>query len=83
MENIFNGLIEFETREEFTKFVDNIDKVNALTIIEKQIEYFQQSGGFTLLEATTLYKCLTKLKEDANQIEGNHLHNDDIDGDIG
>jgi hypothetical protein len=63
MENIFNGLIEFESKEEFNEFVDNIDKDSALMVIEKQIEYFQQGGAFTLLEATTLYKCLSKLKE--------------------
>lgn len=64
MENIFNGLIEFETTKDFNNFVESIDKKSALKIIEAQIEYFQQQGGFTLLEATTLYKCLNKLKEE-------------------
>ena len=68
MENIFNGLIEFETTQDFSDFVENIDKQSALKIIETQIEYFQQQGGFTLLEATTLYKCLNKLKEDDEKI---------------
>ncbi len=63
MENIFNGLIEFESIKEFSEFVDNIDKDNALMIIEKQIEYFQQNGAFTLIESATLLKCLNKLKE--------------------
>jgi hypothetical protein len=63
MENIFNGLIEFDSTEEFNEFVDNIDKSNALMIIEKQIEYSQQGGVFTLLESATLLKCLNKLKE--------------------
>lgn len=63
MENIFNGLIEFESIKEFSEFVDNIDKDNALMIIEKQIEHFQQNGAFTLIESATLLKCLNKLKE--------------------
>ena len=67
MENIFNGLIEFESTQDFSNFVENIDKKSALKIIETQIEYFQQQGGFTLLEATTLYKCLSKLKEEDDE----------------
>jgi hypothetical protein len=63
MENIFNGLIEFDSTEEFNEFVNNIDKDSALMIIEKQIEYSQQGGSFTLLESATLLKCLNKLKE--------------------
>jgi hypothetical protein len=63
MENIFNGLIQFESAEEFNEFVNKIDKGNALMIIEKQIEYFQRGGAFTLLESATLLKCLNKLKE--------------------
>ena len=68
MENIFNGLIEFDNKEDFNNFVNNMTKENALQIIEKQIEYVQQQGGYTLLEATTLYKCLMKLKENDEKI---------------
>ncbi len=82
METIFGGLIEFDSQEELDEFILNLDKDGALQIIEKQIEYFVSHGGFTLIENHVLYKCLTKLKEDANKIEGNHLHNDDTDGDI-
>ena len=64
MENIFNGLIEFDSMEDFSDFMDNIDKENAIKIIEKQIEYFQKGGAFTLLESATLLKCINKLKED-------------------
>lgn len=63
MESIFGGLIEFKSKDELNSFLESIDKDNALKVIEKQIEYIQQEGGYTLLEATTLHKCLTKLKE--------------------
>lgn len=63
MENIFNGMIEFDSMEEFSDFMENIDKENAIKIIEKQIEYFQKEGAFTLLESATLLKCLNKIKE--------------------
>jgi hypothetical protein len=81
MERIFGGLIEFEDIDEFDKFVQDIDKESALTIISKALDFCNQNRMFNLMEANTLYKCLTKLKENANQIEGNHLHNDDTDGD--
>jgi hypothetical protein len=82
MERIFGGLIEFEDTEEFDRFVLNIDEESALTIIEKALEFCNQNRMFNLMEANTLYKCLTKLKENENQIKRNHLHNDDSDGDI-
>jgi hypothetical protein len=83
METIFGGLIEFDSQEELDDFILNLDKDDALQIIEKQIEYFVSHGGFTLIENHVLYKCLTKLKEDANKNQGDSIHNDDTDGDIG
>jgi hypothetical protein len=67
MESIFGGLIEFDNRKEFDDYVDKMDNSKALLIIEKQIEYFVLQGGFTLTENHVLYKCLNKLKENANQ----------------
>ena len=82
MEKIFGGLIEFENIDEFDQFVYDIDKESALTIIGKALDFCNQNRMFNLMEANTLYKCLTKLKEDANQIKRNHLHTDDTNGDI-
>ncbi len=81
MESIFGGLIEFENISEFENYVENLDKTKALVIIEKQIEYQMLNGGFTLLESHVLYKCLKKLKEDANKDKRDNLHNDDSNGD--
>lgn len=81
MESIFGGLIEFENREEFDKYVENLDKSKALLIIEKQIEYFVLNGGFTLLENHVLYNCLKKLKENEYKDKGNNLSVDDNNGD--
>ena len=82
MESIFGGLIEFDSQKELNEYVENLDVFSATQIIEKQIEYVASHGGFTIVESHVLYKCLTKLKEDANKIEGDHLHNDDTNGDI-
>lgn len=67
MERIFGGLIEFENIEEFNQFVSNIDKESALTIVGKALDFCNQNRMFNLMEANTLYKCLTKLKEDENK----------------
>jgi len=82
MESIFGGLIEFDSQKELNEYMENLDVFSATQIIEKQIEYVASHGGFTIVESHVLYKCLTKLKEDANKIEGDHLHNDDTNGDI-
>ena len=81
MESIFGGLIEFDNRAEFDKYVENLDPEKALIIIEKQIEYFVLNGGFTLLENHVLYKCISKLKENEHKNKGNNLSNDDSNGD--
>ena len=69
MERIFGGLIEFENIEEFDQFVLNIDKESALTIVGKALDFCNQNRMFNLMEANTLYKCLTKLKENENKEE--------------
>lgn len=63
MENIFGGLIEFKSKKEFDSFIENITKEEALQIIELSLLFAQQSGLYSLEESHSLYKCLTKLKE--------------------
>ena len=67
MKHIFGGLIEFDNIDEFDQFVLDIDKESALAIIGKALDFCNQNRMFNLMEANTLYKCLTKLKEDANK----------------
>jgi hypothetical protein len=82
MESIFGGLIEFDSQKELNEYMENLDVLSATQIIEKQIEYIASHGGFTIVESHVLYKCLIKLKEDANKNQRDHLHNDDTNGDI-
>jgi len=82
MESIFGGLIEFDTENEFEEFVKDINEKNALSIIEKAIEYGHQNNLYTVQETYFIYKCLKKLKDDANKNQRDHLHNDDTNGDI-
>lgn len=62
MESIFDGLIEFKTKEELKKFVDTVDKDHAIKVVEMALEYSHKSGIFTIEEAHVIYTCLTKLK---------------------
>ena len=39
MENIFGGLIEFDTQKDFDNFVESLDKESAIKIIEVGINY--------------------------------------------
>ena len=80
MNSIFDGLLEFQTQEDFDSFIESMDKISAIKILELSIITNQQRGVYSLEESHCLYKCLTKLKEDANQNQGNHLHNDDNNG---
>lgn len=82
MESIFGGLIEFDSQKELNEYMENLDVLSATQIIEKQIEYIASHGGFTIVESHVLYKCLIKLKEDANKNQRDHLHNDDTNRDI-
>jgi hypothetical protein len=82
MENIFGGLIEFEDTEEFDNFVNSMDHKQAILVLEKSIEFGLHNRVFNLMEASALYKCLSKLKQNENKNQGNHLHNDDTDWNI-
>lgn len=82
MESIFGGLIEFDNQKELDEYMNNLSVDDAIQIIEKQIEFVATHGGFKLVESHVLYKCLNKLKENANKNQGDHLHNDDTNGNI-
>ena len=79
MENIFGGLIEFEDTEEFDNFVNGMDNKQAISVLEKSIEFGLHNRVFNLMEASALYKCLSKLKQNANKNQGDSVHNDDTD----
>jgi hypothetical protein len=83
MESIFGGLIEFDTENDFDEFVKDINEKNALSIIEKAFEYGHHNNLYTVQETYFIYKCLKKLKDNANKNQRDHLHNDDTNGDIG
>jgi len=83
MESIFGGLIEFNTENDFDDFVKDINEKNALSIIEKAFEYGHHNNLYTVQETYFIYKCLKKLKDNANKNQRDHLHNDDTNEDIG
>ena len=67
MNNMFDGLLEFPTQDAFDSFVETMDMDSAIKIIELSIITNQQRGVYSLQESHCLYKCLNKLKQDANK----------------
>lgn len=67
MENIFGGLIEFNNEFDFDDFIKEMNQSDAISIIEKALEYSHGQGTFSVQETYFIYKCLKKLKE-------NHLN---------
>ena len=82
MNSIFNGLLVFPTQKDFDVFVETMDEQSAIKLIELSIITNQQNGVYSIEESHCLYKCLSKLKENANKNQGDSIHNDDTDGDI-
>ena len=83
MESLFNGLFEFKSQKELDEYLlEKIDKRTALKIIELSIESLQVQGAYSLAESFTLYKCLSKLKENEDNIKTDNLRDVDNHGDI-
>jgi hypothetical protein len=81
MENIFGGLIEFNSQKEFDNFVETLDKEYAIKIIEVAINYALSNGLYSMGETFCLYKCINKLKENEDNIKTNNLRDADNHGD--
>lgn len=60
---IFGGLIEFQSEDEFLELTKKLDVPNSLGIIEAAIKYGQKSGFYSLEESHALYKSLIVLKK--------------------
>ena len=68
MESIFGGLIEFKNKNELNFFIENINRENALDIIEMSLIFSLKNGMFSFEECSAIYKCLNKLKNEYNNI---------------
>ncbi len=73
MENIFGGLIEFNNEKEFDSFVKKMDKSDAISIIERAIDYSHSQNVFSIQETYFIYKSLKKLKENGFNIGDDEL----------
>jgi len=71
MESIFGGLIEFQTEKDFDEFVQNMESSDALSIIERALEYSHQQNVYSIPETYFIYKSLKKLKENYGLNIGN------------
>jgi hypothetical protein len=68
MENIFGGLIEFESEKEFDEYMKKMTPRESLVIIEKAIEYAYMNNLFTQQETYCIYKSNKNLKDDEKEI---------------
>ena len=82
MNSLFNGFLKFNSKKELDELlINNLDKTTALKIIELSIETLQSQGAYTLDESFALYQCLSKLKENENNVETDNLRDVDNHGD--
>jgi hypothetical protein len=77
MENIFGGLIEFESHKDFEIFMESVDRQTALKLIESALGYGLSNGLYSMGESYCLYKCINKLKENEDNIKTNNIRDDD------
>jgi hypothetical protein len=66
MENIFGGLVEFESEKEFDEFLNEMSQESAISIIEKSLEYAHNQNVFSIPEIYFIYKSLKKIKDGFN-----------------
>ena len=70
MENIFGGLIEFESEREFDEFLNEMNQESAFSIIEKCLEHAHNQNVFSVPETYFIYKSLKKIKDGFNSRNG-------------
>ena len=63
MDMIFGGLIEFPSEKEFEDFIHQMNDGDALSILEKAIEFAYQNNLYTVKETYFIYKSLKKIKD--------------------
>ena len=56
---ILGGMIEFESQEKLNNFIENIDYINAIKIIEGSIEYGMKNGLFLGSRAVSGFKKIS------------------------
>lgn len=79
MEQIFNDLVEFKDKQVLTSFLLNLNKEEALKLIEMALQMGCKSGIYTIEENYVIYVALKKLRENEN-IESGGVSNDNSDG---
>ena len=77
--DLFNGEFEYEDINELYIFLDNLDPVASIEILEIALNHANKQGAFDILESHCIHKCLEKLKKDENK--DSDLHNIDNNGD--
>lgn len=61
--SVLNGRVSFKDENEFNSFVEELDKTDAIRIIETALDLAVATRVFDMKDAYFLYKCILKLKE--------------------
>lgn len=60
---IFGGLLEFESEQQLIEFLKNMDLRVSIKVIEAALEYSNSRGNYTLQEAYCTFICINQLKK--------------------
>ncbi len=60
---IFGGLLEFESEEKLIEFLKNMDLTVSIKVIESALDYSNSMGIYTLQEAYCAFICVNQLKK--------------------
>jgi hypothetical protein len=64
MYTLFGGMVEFASKEEYKKYIEGVEDLTAIEILEMSLHYAVQHGVFTLDECYGLYKCIESLRNE-------------------
>jgi NADPH-dependent glutamate synthase beta subunit-like oxidoreductase len=66
MDTLFNGNLEYDSKDELIKFINNVSDSDAIKIIEQSLNHANGKGSFNLLESYCVYQCIDKIKKTQN-----------------
>jgi len=70
MAHMFGELLEFNTKEELNEYIEKMNVVDAITLLETALTWSQQNGLYSIDESYTIYKSLQKLRENVTERTG-------------
>ena len=67
MGHMFGELLEFNSKEELNEYIEKMEVVDALTLLETALTWPQQNGLYTIDESFIIYKSLEKIRQNVTE----------------